>query len=63
MVVPGRALVDALVLLGFHTADVYHQGPRVGLHGHVGVIVHIEVGSVPRPRETGGHKADVCDNP
>lgn len=63
MLVPGRALVDALVLLRFHAADVYYQGPRVGLHGHVGVVVHVEVGPVPRPGETGRQRADICDNP
>lgn len=58
MVVPGRALVDALVLFSLHPADVDHQRPRVGLHGHVGVFIDVEVGAVPRPGETEGRKAD-----
>lgn len=63
MLVPGRALVDSLVLLRFHTADIYHQGPRVRLHGNVGVIIHVKVGPVSGPRETGENRADICDNP
>lgn len=59
MLVPGRALVDALILLRLHTTDVYDQGPGVGLHGHVGVVVHVEVSPVPRPRETGGQNANI----
>lgn len=58
MLVPGRALVDALVLLSLHPADVDYQRPRVGLHGHVGVVADIEVGAVPRPGETEGRKAE-----
>lgn len=63
VLVPGRALVDALVLLRFHAADVDHQGPRVGLHAHVGVVVHVKVGAVPRPGEAGRHKQLLKDCP
>lgn len=52
MFVPCRALVDALVVLGLHSADVHHQRPGVGLHGHVGVAVDVEVSPVPCPGET-----------
>lgn len=58
MLVPGRALVDALVLFSLHPADVDYQRPRVGLHGHVGVFTDVEVGAVPRPGEAEGRKAD-----
>lgn len=57
MFVPRRALVDALVLFGLHSADVHHQRPRVGPHGHVGVIVYVEVSPVSCPRETEQRKA------
>lgn len=56
MFVPRRALVDALVLFGLHSADVHHQRPRVGPHGHVRVFVDVEVSPVSCPRETDQHK-------
>lgn len=55
--VPRRALVDALVLFGLHSADVHHQSPGVGPHDHIGVIVDVEVSPVFCPRETDGQKA------
>lgn len=58
MVVPGCALVDALILFSLHPADVDYQCPRVGFHGHVGVFIDVEVGAIPRPGETEGRKAD-----
>lgn len=56
MFVPRRALVDALVLFGLHSADVHHQRPRVGPHAHVRVIVDVEVRPVSCPRETDQQK-------
>lgn len=60
--VPGGALVHALVLFGLHPADVHHKGPRVGLHGHVGVILNVEVSPVSCPGEAEGQKAERCYN-
>lgn len=57
MFVPRRALVDALVLFGLDSADVHHQRPRVGPHGHVRVVVDVEVSPVSCPRETDQQKA------
>lgn len=54
MFVPCRALVHALVMLGLRSADVHLHGPRVGHHGHVGVLVDVKVGPISGPRETGG---------
>lgn len=62
MFVPRCALVDALVLFGLHSADVHHQGPGVGLHGHVGVIIDVKVSPVSCPGETEGRKPDRCRN-
>lgn len=62
MFVPGGALVHALVLFGLHAADVHHQGPRVGLHGHVGVILNVEVSPVSCPGETEGQNPERCFN-
>lgn len=56
MFVPGRALVDALVLLSLHSAYVHHQCPGVGPHDHVGVIVNVKVSPISGPRETDGEK-------
>lgn len=58
--VPRRALVHALIMFGLGSADVHHQGPRVGLHGHVGVLVDVKVGPISGPRETEGKKQ--CHN-
>lgn len=52
MFVPRRALVHALVMFGLRSADVHHQGPRVGPHAHVGVLVDVKVGPISRPGET-----------
>lgn len=52
MFVPCRALVHTLIMLGLHSADVHHQGPRVGPHAHVGVLVDVKVGPISRPGET-----------
>lgn len=62
MFVPRRALVHALVMFGFGSADVHHQGPRVRPHGHVGVLIDVEVGPVSRPGETEEQKPDQCHN-
>lgn len=51
MFVPGRALVHRFIMVGLLPADVHHQGPRVGLHGHVGVLVDVKVGPILCPRE------------
>lgn len=56
MFVPGRALVDALVLFSLHSAYVHHQCPRVGPHDHVGVFVDVKVGPISGPGETDGQK-------
>lgn len=52
MFVPRRALVHALVLFSLRPADVHHQGPGVGLHGHIGVLIDVKVGPVSSPGET-----------
>lgn len=62
MFVPCRALVHALVMFGLCVADVYHQGARVGLHFHVGVLVDVKVGPISRPGETEEKKTDQCHN-
>lgn len=51
MFVPCCALVHALVVLRLLSADVHHQGPRVGPHDHIGVRVNVKVGPVSRPGE------------
>lgn len=50
--VPRCALVHKLVMLGLRSADVHHQGPGVGLHGHVGVFIDVKVGPISGPGET-----------
>lgn len=62
MFVPCCALVDTLVMFGLDSADVHHQGPRVGPHGHVGVIIDVKVSPVSRPGETEEQKPDLRRN-
>lgn len=50
------ALVHRLVIIRLLSADVHHQGPRVGPHDHIGVLVDVKVGPISRPRETKGGK-------
>lgn len=52
MFVPRRALVHTLVMFSLRPADVHHQGPGVGLHGDVGVLIDVKVGPVSSPGET-----------
>lgn len=52
MFVPRGALVDTLILFGLHSADVHLQGPRVGPHGHIGVLIYVKVSPVSCPGET-----------
>lgn len=39
-------------MLSLLSADVHHQGARVGPHGYVGVLVSVKVGPISSPRET-----------
>ena len=51
MLIVGCTLVRSLVGLRLFPADVNDQSPGTGLHQHLGVFLHIEVGPVPRPRK------------
>lgn len=51
VLIPGCALVDALVGLGLLATDIDDQCPRAGLHDHLGVLVNVEVRPIPGPRE------------
>lgn len=58
MFVTGRALIHALVCLGFvFAADVDDQRSRVGPHVDFGVLVDVKMRSVPCPREAAGESS------
>ena len=53
VVIPGKALVLALVVLRPSPAvEVDDQRPRPPPHGHLGVLGHVEELPVPRPGKT-----------
>lgn len=56
VLVAGGALVHPLVGLHPPAADVDDQGARARLHGHFGVLLHVEVRAVPGPGEAASAK-------